>query len=100
MTTADVAIAEGRELCIISHLVCHIFWDITKFLPIGGKDGYCIQIVWIIWFRFQHGDKLADMTSSIIMRYACDCEFKRIELVVVFGPDADMIAFVFDAEIL
>ena len=100
LTTADVTIAERRELCVTSYLVCHVFWDITKFLSIGCEYGYCIRIVWIIWFGFQHGDTLADMTSSIIMRYACNCKFEAIKPIVILWPDADMIAVVFDAEIL
>lgn len=60
-----------------------------------------VRVILVCWFCFQGADVLTEIVVDVVaVRHACDGELKDFTDFVVFWPYGDMVAFVFDAEVL
>ena len=69
-------------------------------MTIGGENLNGIRVILIIWFCFQSAFELTKVVVNILtIGHACNIELDYFELIVVFWPDGDMVAMIYEAEV-
>ena len=100
---SDVEIALAWLCCKLTDASCHVFGDISNMVAVRSKylNGVCV--VWVGWLRFKCTDVLTKIAPYVFtMGHACNIELDIVYILhtSILRPHADVIAFVFDAEVL
>lgn len=100
---ADVAVTATRERGEVTDVLRLVFGDVAYTVPFTGDyfDGFFV--VGIGGFWFQVGNELTQVVVYMFaVGDACNVEFDVVYTLksLILGPDADVVAFVLDAEIL
>ena len=70
-------------------------------VTVSGKHLDGVGVVGVGRFCFECAFKLAEVVINVVtVRHASDGKINDVELALVFGPHADVVAFVLDAEVL
>lgn len=99
----DVAVATAGESGEVTDVGGLVFGDVADTVAFTGDYLDSVLVVGIGRVGFQGGSELAEVFVDVFaMCDACNGEFEIIHTLnaIILGPDADVIAFVFDAEIL
>ena len=89
---------DGRKVTDALRLILR---DVTNAVAIAGEylDGIGIIGVGGVWF--QGGYKLTEVVVYVLaIGNACNGEFEIVTYALILWPHADMVAFVFDTEVL
>ena len=90
-----------RKGCRITDFCGHILWDIANMVMVACHHLDGIRVIGIAWFCFQGTFELSEIFVNILtIGHACNIELDDFKLVVILWPDAYVVAFVFDAEVL
>lgn len=99
---ADVTIAGTWKTGKVTDDSCCVTRYITDAVPVGSDYLDSIRIVWVCWFWNKVGNELAKVFVDIFaMGDACNRKLNIVYSLKAFilRPDADVVTFVFDAEI-
>ena len=97
----DIAEAGAWKVGDFAHFSCHVFWDVADMMSVRGEYLDGILVVVVCWFRFHGANEFTNVIVDIVtVGHSCDIELQIISYELVFGPDADVVAFVLDAEVL
>lgn len=102
VVSADVAVTATGESGEVTDVGGLVFGDVADAMAFTGNylDGVLVVVVCRV--GFQGGSELADVLIYMFaVRDACNGEFEKIHTseTLILWPDADVVAFVFDAEI-
>lgn len=101
IVVADVAITGAGDGGEIADFGCCVTRHITDAMAVVGHylDGIGVIVVGRVGFK--GGSELSDVFIDVFaMCDACNREFDIVTYALILWPDADMVAFVFDAEVL
>lgn len=97
----DVAVAGAREVGKATDFCRHIFGDVAEAVTFGGDNGDGVGVVGVGGFGLQGGNGLAQVVGYVFaVGDSCNGKFEIVTYALILGPYADVIAFVFYAEIL
>lgn len=97
---SDVAVASAREGGDATDFRSHVAWDKSDTVAFTSDYLDGLRVVLVVRVSDKVGNKLAKVVVDVLaVGNACDGELDDIKLVTVLGPYADVIAFVFDAEV-
>jgi hypothetical protein len=98
---SDVAVAGARDGGDATDFRSHVAWNVADTVAITGDYLDGLRVVLVVRVSDKSGNELAKVIVDVLaVGNACDGELDDIKLVTVLGPYADVIAFVFDAEVL
>ena len=95
---AVTAIGESGEVTDVLRLV---FGDVSDTVAFTGDYLDGVLVVGVGWVGFQGGSELSEVFINVFA--LCDARNGELEIVtyaLILWPDADMVAFVLDAEVL
>ena len=98
---ADVAIACAWEAGKVTDGRCCVTWHVANAVAVVSDYLDSIRIVWIGGFWYKVGNEFAKMfADTFAVGDACNIELHIVANVLVLWPDAYVVAFVIDAEVL
>ena len=90
-----------RKGCRITDFCGHILWDIANMVMVACQHFDGIGVIGIVRFCFQGTFELSEIFVNIVsVRDSGNIEFYNVKLAIILWPDADVVAFVLDAEVL
>lgn len=98
----DVTVATTGERGEVTDVGGLVFGDVADAVAFTGDYLDSVLVVGIGWVGLQGGSELADVLIYMFaVRYACNGKFEIINTLdaIILGPDTDMVAFIFDAEV-
>ena len=98
---SDIAKAWAWECSIFAHICGHILGDVADMVAVNSKHLDGIGVIGIVWFCFQGTFELSEIFVNIVLvRHASNIELYNVKLAIILWPDAYVVAFVLDAEVL
>ena len=97
---ADITVATAWESGEVTDVGGLVFRDVADTVPFTGDylDGFFVVGVGRV--GFQGGTELAEVFINVFaMCDACNGEFEVVTYALILGPNANVVAFVLDAEV-
>ena len=102
VVVANIAVTAAGESGEVTNVLRLVFGDVANTVAFMSDYLDSVLVVGVGRFGFQGGSELADVVIYMFaMRDACNGEFDVVYTlkVLIFWPNADVIAFILDAEI-
>ena len=102
VVVTDITVTTARESGEVTDFVCHVPGDVAYAVTISGEYLDGIRVVFVGWLRLQGGNELTQVVVYMFaVGDACNVEFDVVYTLksLILGPDADVVAFVLDAEV-
>lgn len=98
---ADEAVALAGDGGERTDLGGHVLRNVADTMAVSGNYLDGVEVVWVRRVGDEGADELSDVVADVIhVVHPGDGEVQVIAEALVLWPDADVVAFVFDAEVL